>query len=41
MKKLLILFAVILISIPAVSQERMKFLYAEFADKSATLRGQF
>ncbi|MFC2079917.1 hypothetical protein ACFLRQ_00420 [Bacteroidota bacterium] len=36
MKKLLILFAVMLISIPALSQDRSKFLYAEFADKSVT-----
>jgi hypothetical protein len=37
MKKLLILFAAILITIPLLSQERSKFLYAEFADKSVTL----
>ena len=37
MKKLLILFAVMLLSIPALSQERSKFLYAEVADHSLTL----
>lgn len=37
MKKLLILFAAMLIAIPAFAQNRPKFLYAEFADKSATL----
>lgn len=37
MKKLLILFAAMLIAIPALTQERSKFLYAEFADKSVTL----
>ncbi len=36
MKKLLILFAAMLITISALSQERSKFLYAEFADKSVT-----
>ncbi len=36
MKKLLILFAVMLITIPALSQERSKFLYVQFADKSIT-----
>ncbi|MDF1573250.1 MAG: hypothetical protein P1P82_16700 [Bacteroidales bacterium] len=34
MKKLLILCAVMLIAIPALSQNRPKFLYAEFADQS-------
>ncbi|MDF1573245.1 MAG: hypothetical protein P1P82_16675 [Bacteroidales bacterium] len=37
MKKLQILIAAMLISIPALSQERSKFLYAELADKSVTL----
>jgi len=37
MKKPLILFAVMLITIPALSQERSKFLYAELADQSVTL----
>ncbi|MFC2079923.1 hypothetical protein ACFLRQ_00450 [Bacteroidota bacterium] len=37
MKKLLILFAVMLISIPVLSQDRSKFLYAEFSDKSVSL----
>ncbi len=37
MKKLLILFAVMLLSVPALSQERSKFLYAEVADHSITL----
>ncbi|MFC2079919.1 hypothetical protein ACFLRQ_00430 [Bacteroidota bacterium] len=37
MKKLLILFAAMLISITALSQDRSKFLYAEFADQSSTL----
>ncbi len=34
MKKQLVLLAVMLITIPALSQERPKFLYAEFADQS-------
>lgn len=37
MKKLLILIAAMLLAIPALSQDRQKFLYAEFADKSVTL----
>lgn len=37
MKKPLILFAAMLIVLPALSQERPKFLFAEFADKSVTL----
>jgi hypothetical protein len=37
MKKLLFLFAVMLITIPAIPQKRSKFLYAEISDKSAVL----
>lgn len=37
MKKLLIIFAAMLMTIPAISQERSKFLYVQLADKSITI----
>lgn len=37
MKKLLILFAAMLMAIPALSQERSKFLYLDVSDRSVTM----
>lgn len=37
MKKLIVLFAAMLIAIPALSQERSTFMYLQLADKSITI----